>query len=244
MRYFIRLAYDGTDFSGWQAQPDVITVQGELNKVLSMLFRYEVETLGCGRTDAGVHASDFYAHFDPKEEVDTDWLTYKLNQILPSSIAIDKVFEVDAENHARFSASSRSYEYHMHLKKSPFLNNYSVRCFYSLDIDLMNEAGRWLCEQKDFASFCKAGGNQSTTFCDVSRCEFIQEENELVFHVTADRFLRNMVRSMVGTLMDLGRGKITLKQLKEVVMKKDRSEAGTSMPGNGLFLTKVTYPFL
>lgn len=244
MRYFIQLAYDGTDFSGWQVQPDVITVQGELNKVLSMLLRSEVETLGCGRTDAGVHASDFYAHFDVKDEIDTDWLVYKLNQILPASIAVFKVFKVEEEVHARFSATTRSYEYHLHLRKSPFLNYYSVRSFYELDVDLMNEAGKWLCEQKDFASFCKAGGNQNTTFCDVTKCEFVKNESQLVFYVTADRFLRNMVRSMVGTLIDLGRGKITLDEMKEAVLKKDRSEAGTSMPGNGLFLTKVTYPFL
>ncbi len=244
MRYFIHLAYDGGPYVGWQIQPEGTTVQGEINRVLKMLLKKEVETVGCGRTDTGVHASDFFLHFDTDEALDTEWLVYKMNQILPLSIAIFKCFQVDEEHHARFSATSRSYEYHLHLRKDPFLNEFSVRCFYDLDIDAMNEAGTWLCSQSDFASFCKAGGNQNTTFCKVTRCEFVQTHHKVVFHVTADRFLRNMVRSMVGTLVDLGRGKITFEELKEIVEKKNRSAAGTSMAGNGLFLTQVTYPFL
>lgn len=244
MRYFIHLAYDGGPYVGWQIQPEGTTVQGEINHALKILLKKDIETVGCGRTDTGVHASDFYLHFDGDGALDKAWLVYKLNQLLPSSIAVFKCFPVSEEHHARFSASSRSYEYHLHLRKDPFLNEFSVRCFYELNLAAMNEAGAWLCTQSDFASFCKAGGNQNTTLCKVTRCEFIQTDHKVVFHVTADRFLRNMVRSMVGTLVDLGRGKITLEELQEIVEKKNRSAAGTSMAGNGLFLTQVTYPFL
>ncbi|MFT6184216.1 MAG: tRNA pseudouridine38-40 synthase [Flavobacteriales bacterium] len=244
MRYFIHLAYDGGSYLGWQIQPEGSTVQGEINRTLKLLLQEEIETVGCGRTDTGVHASDFYLHFEGEEDLDTNWLAYKMNQILPHSIAVFDCFQVEEGQHARFSATSRSYQYHLHLRKDPFLNEFSVRCYYDLDLDVMNEAGEWLCAQTDFASFCKAGGNQNTTFCKVTRCEFVQEGHKIVFHVTADRFLRNMVRSLVGTLVDLGRGKINLEELKEIVGKKNRSAAGTSMAANGLFLTRVTYPFL
>lgn len=243
-RYFLHLAYDGTRYHGWQVQPGSITVQEEIERVLEILLRVKVRTTGCGRTDTGVHASEFYLHFDSAIALDVNWLTYKMNHILPPDIAIFRCIEAEPNWHARFGATARTYHYHLHEHKDPFLHGRSVILSYSPDLEQMNAAAEWLLTQEDFASFCKAGGSQHTTICKLTECRWERDDSKIKFTVSADRFLRNMVRSMVGTMLDLGRGKIDLETFKSIVLAKDRKEAGTSAPAEGLFLTKVEYPFL
>jgi tRNA pseudouridine38-40 synthase len=242
-RYFIHLAYRGTAYCGWQVQPGDQTVQGTLHDALAMLLRVPVETVGCGRTDTGVHASSFFAHFDADFEFDLDKTAKKLNAMLPADIAVFQIFPVNADLHARFSATERSYQYHLHTQKDPFTEGLSVFTPYQLDVDRMNQGAQILLQTRDFASFCKAGGNQHTTFCALTACKWVAHSKGYRFEISADRFLRNMVRSVVGTMIDLGRGKIDLKAFEAIVQSKDRSAAGTSVAAHGLFLTDVRYPF-
>lgn len=242
-RYFLEIAYDGTPFCGWQIQVGQPSVQESLNGALSMLLREEIETLGCGRTDTGVHASQFFVHFDTEQILEASHVVYKLNHILPPEIAVYRLIPVSDDAHARFGATLRSYQYHCHLRKDPF-RVHSLQLNYVPDVDLMNVAAAKLLKMNDFASFCKAGGNNKTTLCKVSVAEWKQEGAQLVFTITADRFLRNMVRSVVGTLLDVGRGKITMTEFEQILQSKSRSEAGMSMSAKALFLTNVQYPFL
>ncbi|MBI1265855.1 MAG: tRNA pseudouridine(38-40) synthase TruA [Cryomorphaceae bacterium] len=242
-RYFLEIAYDGTPFCGWQIQVGQPSVQEEVNKALGMLLKEEIDTIGCGRTDTGVHAAQFFVHFDTENKVDCEHLTYKLNHILPAEIAVFRTVAVDDEAHARFGATSRSYQYHCHLHKDPFAVH-SLQLNYIPDVGLMNVAALKLMEINDFAAFCKSGGNNKTTLCDVRTAKWEQEGSRLVFTITADRFLRNMVRSVVGTLLDVGRGKITMTEFEKILESKSRSEAGQSMSAKALFLTNVQYPFL
>lgn len=246
MRYFLQLAYDGTNYHGWQIQPNAICVQEVLDKALSTLCGEAIYTLGCGRTDTGVHAKDFYAHFDTSKELD-DRLIINLNGILPDDIAAKRFIKLDDQAHARFDATQRSYEYHMHFHKDPFKNGYSYY-FPSQrkpDVHLMNEAAKYLLEVNDFACFSKAHAGAKTTICKVTRAEWqIIDDNTIVFHISADRFLRNMVRAIVGTLIDVGNGKLTSEDLKKIIESKNRSMAGTSVPGNGLYLCEIKYPYI
>lgn len=242
-RYFVHLAYRGTAYCGWQEQPGDKTVQGTLREALFTLLRSRIETVGCGRTDTGVHASSFFAHFDTELVLDTEKTVKKLNSLLPVDIAVFKIFSVNIDLHARFSATLRSYEYHLHTQKNPFNEGLSVFTPYHLNVALMNEGAQILLLTRDFASFCKAGGNQHTTFCSLTKCQWVEDEKGYRFEISADRFLRNMVRSIVGTMIDLGRGKIDLVTFQSIVEAKDRSEAGTSVAPHGLFLTEVRYPF-
>ena len=241
-RYFIWLSYDGTNYHGWQVQPNGISVQGELQRVLSTLLRQDISITGAGRTDAGVHARVMAAHFDFEGEVDCQQLAYKMNRMLPQDIVVDRIEEVSIDMHARFSATERTYHYYIHTRKDPFLRHYSCEIHYPLDFAAMNEAGRILTTYEDFGAFCKAHSDVKTTLCHVTRAEWIQTgENTWYFVITANRFLRNMVRAVVGTLVDVGRGRLSLEDFRKVIEGKKRSDAGDSMPGNALFLEDVKY---
>ena len=245
MRYFIYLSYDGTRYHGWQIQPNGNSVQAELNRAVSLLCGTDTEVTGAGRTDAGVHASMMVAHFDAEQPLtlDTEQMAYKLNRIVPRDIAVQKVVRVTDDAHARFSATARTYNYHIHTVRSPFLLHYSYMPPYSLDFDRMNEAAKHLFDYTDFTSFSKLHTDVKTNNCKVMQAQWVQQsETEWVFVIQADRFLRNMVRAIVGTLLDVGRGVITVEQFCQIVERKDRCSAGTSVPGNALFLTDIQYP--
>ena len=241
-RYFIWLSYDGTNYHGWQVQPNGISVQGELQRVLSTLLRQDVSITGAGRTDAGVHARVMAAHFDFEGDIDCQQLAYKMNRMLSGDIVISRIEEVAPDMHARFSATERTYHYYIHTRKDPFLRHYSCEIHYPLDFAAMNEAGRILTTYEDFGAFCKAHSDVKTTLCHVTRAEWIQTgDTTWYFVITANRFLRNMVRAVVGTLVDVGRGRLSLEDFRKVIEGKKRSDAGDSMPGNALFLEDVKY---
>ena len=242
MRYFVWFSYDGTAYHGWQIQPNGNSVQAELQWALSTLLREEISVTGAGRTDAGVHARQMVAHFDFSEAIDLEQLAYKLNRILPCDIAVDHVELVDDDMHARFSATSRTYHYYIHTKKDPFSRPYSTELHYELDFDKMNEAGRILMTYDDFGAFCKSHSDVKTTLCRVTKAEWVQTSvTSWYFEITANRFLRNMVRAVVGTLIDVGRGRLTLDDFRKVIEGKRRTEAGESMPANALFLENIRY---
>lgn len=247
MRYFIRFAYDGTGFHGSQRQPNGVTVQETMEQALAMIFREEVPLTFAGRTDAGVHAREMYAHFDladPRFQIpDSRTLVFRLNGILPDSIAIFDIYPVTDDAHARFSAKRRTYEYHVIDHKDPFLLPYATRIRGTLDYAAMNEAAQYLIGKQDFASFCRTHTDVKTTICDLTRAEWKELGNgHAVFTICADRFLRNMVRAIVGTLFEVGRGKMTKEQFAEVITQHNRCSAGDSAPAQGLYLTKIEYP--
>ena len=242
MRYFVWFGYDGAAYHGWQIQPNGNSVQEELQRGLSTLLREEISVTGAGRTDAGVHARVMVAHFDTEKALDCRQLAYKLNRLLPQDLAVDRVEQVIADLHARFSATSRTYHYYIHTRKDPFRRAYSCEMHYDLDFAKMNEAGRILTTYEDFGAFCKAHSDVKTTLCQVTKAEWIQtSDSSWYFEITANRFLRNMVRAVVGTLIDVGRGKLTLDDFRKVIEGKQRSEAGESMPANALFLEEIVY---
>jgi len=242
MRYFITFSYDGTAYHGWQIQPHSVTVQEELQKALSTLMRNPMEVVGAGRTDTGVHARKMIAHFDHDEVLDCPQLVYKLNKLLPRDIAVQHVEPVADDMHARFSAKSRTYHYYVHLDKNPFLRSYSWQVYGNPDFELMNRAARVLMEYKDFTSFSKVNTDTKTNDCTITEARWDRVgEDQWRFTVTANRFLRNMVRAIVGTLMEVGRGRMTIEQLRSVIEAKDRCRAGDSVPGNALFLVEVLY---
>lgn len=256
-RYFIQLAYDGTDFHGWQIQPNATTVQELLNDALTIVLREPIETTGCGRTDTGVHARDFFAHLDLGSMVNAQWsmgessqaidlikTVTSINAILPDTIAVKRIIPVHADAHARFDATSRSYEYHVHFNKDPFKINHSWQLRDKPDIALMNAAARIIMEHTDFSCFSKSNTQTYTNNCKITRAEWVYSEHCLVFHITADRFLRNMVRAIVGTLMLVGRKEIQPEDVRAIIESKNRSNAGTSVPACGLYLTEIKYPYL
>jgi tRNA pseudouridine38-40 synthase len=242
MRYFLWFSYDGTAYHGWQVQPYANSVQAEIQTALSTILRNNVEVVGAGRTDAGVHARRMSAHFDFDGDIDCKQLTYKLNRLLPNDISIERVEIVSSEMHARFSATARTYHYYIHLCKNPFLRAYSYETHFNLNFDLMNIAAEMLLKYNDFASFCKSHTDVKTTICNVTEAKWIRiDENSYYFRITANRFLRNMVRAVVGTLVEVGRGRISLEEFQRIVEGKDRCKAGESMPGHALFLEDVRY---
>lgn len=248
-RYFIELSYLGTHYHGWQIQPNAMTVQEKINEALEILFRKPQMINGCGRTDTGVHAKEFFAHIDldmSEVKFPLDQLAYKLNSILPYDIAIHRIFEVDSAAHARFDASSRTYEYHVTTRKDPFRKDLSYLLPYrDLDFQLMNQAAEILFEYQDFECFSKTGTDVNTFNCKVMKAHWRKSEEDLwIFTIQADRFLRNMVRAIIGTLMEVGRGNMSLEAFRQVIESKNRSNAGWSVPGQALFLSKVEYPFL
>lgn len=242
-RYFIYLAYDGTNYHGWQIQPNGISIQECLMKALSTFLREEIEVVGAGRTDAGVHASLMVAHFDFNEVLDTVQVAEKLNRILPQDIAVYEVKRVRPDAHARFDATARTYKYYVTTRKHPFDRFYRCRTHSLLNFAEMNKAASVLSEYTDFTSFSKLHTDVKTNNCRVTRAEWIQiDAVTWEFTIRADRFLRNMVRAIVGTLMEVGRGKMTVEEFRRVIEQKDRGRAGTSAPGNALFLVDVEYP--
>ena len=236
-------SYDGTRYHGWQIQPNGVSVQEKLQEALSTLLREPIVVTGAGRTDAGVHARMMVAHFDWEGAViDGQQLAYKLNRLLPYDIAVSKVEPVSEEMHARFSAKSRMYRYYIHTVKDPFQRVYSCEIHYPLDFAKMNEAAKILTTYEDFGAFCKSGADVKTTFCDVTKAEWVQTSpTSWYFEIRANRFLRNMVRAVVGTLIEVGRGRLSIDDFKKVIEGKQRSDAGESMPGNALFLEDIVY---
>ncbi len=242
MRYFIHFAYDGTNYHGWQIQPDANSVQEELQKALSVLLRHDVEIVGAGRTDAGVHARQMVAHFEWDGQLDCQQTAYRLGRMLPRDIAIYRMEPVADDMHARFSAVRRTYHYYLHTERDPFCRQYSCELHYDLDFERMNEAGRILCTYEDFGAFCKSHSDVKTTLCKVSEAHWIQvDSTHWYFRISANRFLRNMVRAVVGTMIDVGRGRITLDDFRKIVEGKQRTQAGESMPAHALFLEEIEY---
>ena len=244
-RYFIELQYNGTNFHGWQIQPNALTVQAEINEKLSILLKHPIETTGAGRTDTGVHARQFFAHFDLPEDIvkNLKSLTGKLNLFLPDDISLQRIIPVDSKAHARFDATSRTYKYYISTRKNVFRNEYSWPIFQKLHRENMQLGAELLLNYNDFTSFSKLHSDNKTNLCNLFSAEWSTEDEMLVFTIKADRFLRNMVRAIVGTLVLLGRKKITQQQLAEIIELKDRSQAGESAPARGLFLHEIEYPY-
>ncbi|HEY2581488.1 MAG TPA: tRNA pseudouridine(38-40) synthase TruA [Mucilaginibacter sp.] len=248
-RYFIELSFDGARYHGWQIQPNAVTVQEILNKSLSVILREQIETTGCGRTDTGVHATEFFAHFEMERYTDhrlwtideIDNVVRSINAILPKDIAVKRIFPVASDAHARFDAVLRSYEYHIHFSKDPFKNGYSWQLRDKPDFELMNKAAKIIMEYTDFGCFSKSNTQVKTNICKISKAEWVACDDGIVFHISADRFLRNMVRAIVGTLLMVGRLEIAPVDVRGIIESKNRSNAGMSVPACGLYLTEVKY---
>lgn len=244
MRYLIQLSFKGTNFHGWQKQINVKTVQQELDEKLSLLVGENIETLGCGRTDAGVHSKQFFAHFDSQKIIDTENTILKLHKFLSKDIAIHSLQKVDEKFHARFDADYRVYEYWITQKPNPFLNEFAWFVYGGLDIDAMNDAAKLLLTHQDFECFSKVHTDVNNFLCDITFAEWKLTDDKLIFTIKSNRFLRNMVRAIVGTLIEVGRNRLTIELFKKILESKNRSEAGQSVPAHGLFLTEVHYPNL
>lgn len=243
LRYFIKLAYKGTNYHGWQVQPNAITVQELLTKSFSTVLRNTVEIVGAGRTDTGVHAEAFFAHVDIENEFDAKEIIYKVNALLPNDIVVYDIFKTSENAHARFDASSRCYEYRIFLGKNPFLTETAWQLITTkLAVEKMNEAAKILKTYSNFKCFSRSNTDVRTYNCTIMHAAWKQTDQLLVFHITADRFLRNMVRAIVGTLIEIGKEKMTLEAFKQIIESENRSNAGPSAPAHGLFLTQVTYP--
>lgn len=243
-RYFLQLSYKGSRYHGWQIQPNANTVQSELNHALSVILQTETETTGAGRTDAGVHARYFIAHFDaPAGGLDKEpQILYKLNSILPDDIAVQQIFAVPHTAHARYDALARTYHYVITTRKNPFLEEFAWHYYQKPDLLVMNKACKILKGTRDFSSFSKLHSDVTTYHCNVMEASWKEKDGKYTFVIKADRFLRNMVRAIVGTMMDIGLGKISLNDFRAIIDKKDRSAAGTSVPARGLFLVDIDYP--
>lgn len=241
-RYFITLQFDGTAYHGWQVQPNGHSVQAALQNALSTLLRTPCEVVGAGRTDAGVHASKMVAHLDLADNIDCMQVAYRLNRILPHDISVLDIRQVDSDMHARFSAVERTYHYYIHTRKDPFVRHYSCYVPYQLDFDVMNEAGQILTTYQDFGAFCKSHTDVKTTLCKVTEVRWeCLDTHRYRLTITANRFLRNMVRAVVGTLIDVGRGRINMDEFRDIVESRKRTKAGESMPAHALFLYDVKY---
>ncbi|MDG1040455.1 MAG: tRNA pseudouridine(38-40) synthase TruA [Polaribacter sp.] len=241
MRYFIELSYFGKNYHGWQIQPDANSIQEELNKAISIVLQEEISVVGAGRTDTGVHALQMFAHFDSQTILDEN-IVFKLNSVLPADIVVLDVQITSEEKHARFDALSRSYEYKIWLGRNPFLLETTWQLSHQqLDIKAMNEAAKILLEFENFQAFSKVKTDVKTFNCKVTNAVWIENENQLTFHISANRFLRNMVRAIVGTLVDVGKHKITKEDFRNIILSKNRANAGLSVPAKGLFLTEITY---
>ncbi|RZL48137.1 MAG: tRNA pseudouridine(38-40) synthase TruA [Pedobacter sp.] len=245
-RYFIELSYNGTTFHGWQIQPNGITVQECLDKALSVYFRQDIVTLGCGRTDAGVHATQFFAHFDVidlTEEMVVKAVT-GINSLLPYTIAVKRIFKVAENAHARFDATARAYNYHLHFHKNPFKLDRSWLYKGKLDVEKMNAVARILLNYTDFSCFSKSKTQTFTNNCKITEAYFTKADDALIFTIKADRFLRNMVRAIVGTMVLVGKGDLEMADVAQIIESKNRSKAGQSVPACGLYLVAVEYPFI
>lgn len=246
MRYFVSISFNGASYSGWQIQDNAPSVQGVLERALSIATGETVSVVGAGRTDAGVNARDYFAHFDISDDnpKSSEAILYKINAILPPDICAHSIVPVSSDAHARFDATSRTYKYYLHTSKDPFAK-FSYYCKYPLNVDTMNKAAQHLLGTHDFSSLEKKGGDNKTSICTVTEAfwSFI-DTTHLVFTVSANRFLRNMVRAMVGTLLEVGRGKQEAEWVAELLEERDRGKAGQSVPGHALFLTRIEYPYI
>ena len=241
MRYFIKFSFKGTNYNGWQIQPNAPTVQFELNNALSTVLNENIEVTGAGRTDSGVHALQMYAHFDSSEVLDIQKFIFKLNSFLDNDIAISEIFQVKDNSNARFDALTRTYEYHITQRKDPF-NDSLLYLKQNLDVNEMNLASSYLIGIKDFSSFSKSKTQTHTNMCNVLYAKWFFDKDILVFKIIANRFLRNMVRAIVGTMLDIGMGKISSDDIKKIISIKNRSASGYSVPAHALFLTHIEYP--
>ena len=244
MRYFIQFSYNGTNYHGWQSQPNAVTVQETLTKAMATVLNCPIELMGAGRTDTGVHAKIMYAHFDIATSFDMDSIVHKLNSFLPKDIAVHEIIAVNDTAHARFDAKRRTYEYHIHTHKDPFLTELSWQYTSKLHLDAMNEAAKLLLSHTDFECFSKVHTDVNTFNCTITHAVWEQDHNSLIFTISADRFLRNMVRAIVGTLINVGLHKITLLEFQAILDSKNRSEAGFSVPAHGLYLTEIVYDYV
>ena len=242
LRYFIELSYLGKNYHGWQLQPNAVSVQEIIEKALSLLLKNTIKIVGAGRTDTGVHARQMYAHFDVEKSQDTHQLKNKLNSFLPFDIAIHQIIPVVDQAHARFDAVQRSYQYFIHQEKNPFIEDTSYLITKKLDIEVMNKAAKLLLSFKDFKSFSKTHTDVKTYICKIENAKWEVIDNQLVFSISADRFLRNMVRAIVGTILDVGLHKISVDEFVSIIEARNRQKAGFSVPGKALFLTKIKYP--
>ncbi len=241
-RHFIHLAYNGANYAGWQIQPNANSVQEMLNKALSTLLREAVYVVGAGRTDTGVHARQMFAHVDCEAAFNPAELAFRLNRFLPPDIAIKEIFAVADDAHARFSATSRSYNYYISPTKNPFATDLAWLVEHPLDVQKMNEAATLLLGEKDFGAFSKSNTQTKTNICNVTEAKWITEGDFLVLHISANRFLRNMVRAIVGSLVNVGQNKTTVAGFQDIITAKNRTLAGESAPAHGLYLTHVAYP--
>ena len=242
-RYFSQLSFKGTNYHGWQIQPNSLSVQETVEKAFSTILRKKISVIGAGRTDTGVHSSFFVLHFDTEEEIsDTRQLVSRMNSLLPSDIAFQKIWGVPVDAHARFSAISRTYHYYIASVKDPFHTDTAFYYHGKLDMDSMNEAAKLLFKYDDFTSFSRLHTDVKTNLCKIIQSEWVLEGHVIVFKIKADRFLRNMVRAIVGTLLETGKGKISTDDFRDIIEKKHRGSAGPSAPAKGLFLVDVEYP--
>ena len=242
-RFFMELSFKGTNYHGWQSQPNASSVQSEIEKAMQTILHEDIKTTGAGRTDTGVHARFYVAHFDTDHILPlkrNDFL-YKMNAVLPPEIAVSNVYPVKPESHARFSAISRTYNYYISKVKDPFLPEFSWYYSLPLDIAIMNEASAILLEYDDFTSFSKLHSDVNNNLCKVFEAGWSRNENQLIFTIRANRFLRNMMRSIVGTMIDIGKGKTSLEAFRMIIEGKDRSLAGFSVPSQGLILAHIVY---
>lgn len=242
MRYFLEIAYNGKNYFGWQRQPEQISVQQVLEESLSTLLRKEIKITGAGRTDAGVHAKQLFAHFDFDEIQNINELVFRMNSFLPKDISIKNIFLMSEDAHARFDATEREYEYVISLQKDPFLLDFAFQVKKTPNVNLMNEAADLLLHHRDFQCFSRSKTDVKTYNCTIVKANWETRNNTLIFTIVADRFLRNMVRAIVGTLLDVGYGKTSLQDFKTILKSKSREDAGASAPAKGLYLTKVVYP--
>ena len=245
MRFFIQLSYNGTNYHGWQIQPNATSVQETLTKALSVVLnKKDIEIMGAGRTDSGVHASQMFAHFDFENEIDSQTILHKLNSFLPKDIAVSNIILVDENAHARFDATQRTYEYKINSSKNVFLDELSWYYNKELNVNAMNESAELLLKFIDFQCFSKVHTDVNTFNCNITEAFWKTESDQLIFTISADRFLRNMVRSIVGTLVYVGLGKISKADFQTIIESKDRKKAGFSVPAHGLYLTKIKYDYI
>lgn len=243
MRYFLKLAYNGKAYHGWQIQPNAYTVQEHLNKQLSTLLREDINIVGAGRTDTGVHAKEMFAHFDLAQKIDDiPAILNRLNKMLSPHTVVYNLFQVAEDAHARFDATERTYQYYINRVRNPFYHDLAANIFYPLDFDLMQQAAQVLCYKGDFSSFSKSRTQTKTNICEIREAFWEQNEKQWVFQISADRFLRNMVRAIVGSLLEVGKGKMSIKEFEAMIKAQDRRLAGESVPAQGLYLTRVKYP--
>ena len=245
MRFFIQLSYNGTNYHGWQIQPNATSVQERLTQALSVVLSDKnIQIMGAGRTDTGVHASQMFAHFDYENKIDAKTIVHKLNSFLPKDIAVSNIIAVNENAHARFDAKQRTYEYKINVTKNVFQEQLSWYYNKQLNVEAMNDAANLLLKFTDFQCFSKVHTDVNTFNCKISQAFWKKENNELIFTISADRFLRNMVRSIVGTLVYVGLGKISKADFQKIIESKDRKKAGFSVPAHGLYLTEINYDYI